>query len=106
MSAEKRQTDPPPPSPTLDPLIHEAARLKLMAALSVAESANFSYLLQLTGLTRGNLSTHMAKLVNGGYIEEHKEFVDRMPRTEYNLTSRGRSAYREYLKALRTLTNL
>ncbi len=61
-------------------------------------------LLVATGLTRGNLSTHMAKLVNGQYVEERKSFVDRKPHTEYLLTAAGRTAYREYLKAWRALT--
>ena len=47
---------------------------------------------------------HMAKLVNGKYIEERKSFVDRKPHTEYLLTAEGRTAYREYVKAWRSLT--
>jgi DNA-binding HxlR family transcriptional regulator len=89
---------------TLDPLIHEAARLKVMTVLSDAESADFNYLLVATGLTRGNLSTHMAKLVNGGYVEERKEFIERKPHTEYLLTRVGRNAYRDYITAWRRLT--
>jgi DNA-binding MarR family transcriptional regulator len=93
-------------STTLDLLIHEAARLKVVAVLNEAESADFNYLLSVTGLTRGNLSTHMAKLVKGGYVEEHKEFVERKPHTDYILTAAGKKAYRQYLKAWRNLTKL
>jgi DNA-binding HxlR family transcriptional regulator len=93
-------------STTLDPLIHEAARLKVVAVLNEAESADFNYLLTITGMTRGNLSAHMAKLVNGGYVEEHKEFVERKPHTDYTLTTVGQKAYRQYLKSWRELTRL
>lgn len=85
-------------------MIHEAARLKVMTVLNEVALADFTYLLIATGLTRGNLSTHMAKLVGGGYVEERKGFVDRKPRTEYSLTTVGRTAYRRYLKAWRRLT--
>lgn len=67
-------------------------------------SGRIVYLLVATGLTRGNLSAHMAKLVNGKYVEEQKSFVDRKPHTEYRLTAAGRTAYRGYLKAWRSLT--
>ena len=93
-------------STTLDPLIHEAARLKVVAVLNEAEAADFNYLLTVTGLTRGNLSTHMAKLLKGGYVAERKEFVERKPHTDYNLTAAGRMAYRRYLKSWRDLTRL
>jgi DNA-binding MarR family transcriptional regulator len=75
-----------------------------MTVLNEVALADFTYLLIATGLTRGNLSTHMAKLVSGGYVEERKGFVDRKPRTEYSLTTVGRTAYRRYLKAWRRLT--
>jgi DNA-binding MarR family transcriptional regulator len=89
---------------TLDPLIHEAARLKVMTVLNEVALADFTFLLTATGLTRGNLSTHMAKLVGGGYVEERKGFVERKPRTEYAITPAGRTAYRRYVKAWRRLT--
>ena len=93
-------------STTLDPLIHEAARLKVVTVLHDAESADFNLLLAIAGLTRGNLSAHMAKLINGGYVDEHKDFLDRKPHTNYTLTATGRKAYRQYLKSWRDLTRL
>ena len=90
---------------TLDPLIHEAARLLIVSVLNECDTADFNFLLHSTDLTRGNLSTHMAKLVKGGYVEEHKNFVDRKPHTEYRLTRMGRAAFRAYRKAWRRLTN-
>lgn len=88
----------------LDPLIHEAARLRLMVLLNECTAADFHFLLRVTGLTRGNLSVHMSKLVTAGYVEERKEFVKRLPHTEYHLTSRGRSAFKHYLSAWEKLT--
>lgn len=106
MPADEKTTNPALAVTTLDPLIHEAARLKVMTVLNEAESADFNYLLVATGLTRGNLSTHMVKLVGGGYVEERKEFVERKPHTDYSITATGQKAYREYLKAWRLLTEI
>jgi len=83
-----------------DRLIHEPARLKIMAVLSVAESADFTYLMGETGLTRGNLSVQLTRLKDAGYLDIKKEFVGRMPRTTASLTPEGRrafGAYRTYL---------
>jgi DNA-binding MarR family transcriptional regulator len=88
----------------LDGLIHEPARLRLMAALDACVSADFMFLAGVTRLTRGNLSTHMAKLVNAGYVSEAKDFVARKPRTEYRITEPGRKAYRSYLKEWARIT--
>jgi len=79
-----------------DRVIHEPARLKLMAVLSVAESADFTYLMGETGLTRGNLSVQLTRLSDAGYIEIAKEFVGRSPRTTASMTRKGRAAFDEY----------
>ncbi len=89
----------------IDPLIHEAARLVIVSVLNECEVANFNFLLATTGLTRGNLSTHMRKLVEGGYIDEAKEIIDRKLRTEYRLTKAGRQAFTNYRKAWTAITN-
>lgn len=88
----------------LDPLIHESSRLVMVSVLSECQIADFNFLLDTTGLTRGNLSTHMARLVAAGYVEETKEFVDRKPHTEYRLSPAGRAAYKRYREAWRRLT--
>src|SRR5262245_50905025 len=93
------------PEVRLDPLIHEAARLAVVSVLNECDLANFSFLLATTGLTRGNLSTHMRKLVEAGYVDETKEIVDRKVRTEYRLTKTGRQAFAKYCTAWRALTN-
>ena len=57
----------------IDRVVHEPARLKILAYLSVVKSADFVFLLSRTGLTYGNLSSHMSKLEDAGYIEVEKE---------------------------------
>lgn len=89
----------------LDPLIHEAARLRLVAVLNECEVADFNFLLGVTRLSRGNLSTHMAKLVAARYVEERKEFIGRIPHTEYRLLGSGRTAYKNYLLEWKRLTH-
>jgi DNA-binding MarR family transcriptional regulator len=84
----------------LDKLIHEPGRLAIMSMLFVVEEADFLYLLDQTRLTRGNLSSHMAKLETAGHVEVTKEFVDRVPRTTYRLTEQGRRAFVEYRRNL------
>ena len=80
----------------LDPVIHEAARLAIVSVLSECGSASFNFVLGTTGLTRGNLSAHAAKLVAAGYVEERKQIVDRKLLTEYRLTDAGRKAFHRY----------
>jgi DNA-binding MarR family transcriptional regulator len=103
-------TDPTPEQPVdiinladVDRVIHEPARLIIMAYLSMVESADFLFLMQQTGLTFGNLSSHMKKLEEAKYIEVHKEFVDRRPHTMLKLTKSGRASFKEYKKQMRHL---
>lgn len=77
-------------------VIHEPARLKIMAVLSVAESADFMYLMRETGLTRGNLSVQLTRLREANYIKIAKEFVGRSPRTTASMTATGRQAFDRY----------
>ncbi|MGD9094019.1 MAG: transcriptional regulator [Anaerolineales bacterium] len=65
----------------INKLIHEPARLMILATLHVVEMADFLIVERQTGLTRGNLSSHMSKLEDAGYIEINKEFVNKIPRT-------------------------
>ncbi|MCK6471712.1 MAG: transcriptional regulator [Planctomycetes bacterium] len=88
----------------LDALIHEPARLRMVAVLNECEVADFNFLLGATGLTRGNLSAHMAKLTEAGYVEEHKTFVGKLPHTDYRMTPNGRKAYKRYLADWKRLT--
>ena len=91
-----------------DRVIHEPARLKIMSVLSVAESADFTYLMRETALTRGNLSVQLTRLEDAGYITIAKAFVGRTPRTTASMTKAGRAAfdeYRVYLASLLTATS-
>jgi len=84
----------------IDKLIHEPARLKIMAQLYVVEEADFIFLMRQTGLTWGNLSSHMSKLEGAKYIEVRKEFLDKKPHTILKLTPKGRNAFRKYRTAI------
>lgn len=85
----------------LDKTIHEPARLMLLSILSVLNQADFVFLNHLTGLTRGNLSTHMSRLEEAGYIRVDKEFVDRRPVTGLSITRDGRAALEAYRETMR-----
>jgi DNA-binding MarR family transcriptional regulator len=89
----------------LDPLIHEASRLTIVAVLNECDAADFNFVLGTSRLTRGNLSAHMAKLLAAGYVDEEKQFVDRKPNTMYRLTTAGRDAYKRYQTAWKKLTD-
>ena len=71
-----------------------------MAYLYVVESADFLFLMHQTGLTHGNLSSHIRNLEAAGYIEVVKEFVDRKPHTMLKLTKEGRAAFQAYRKSM------
>jgi DNA-binding transcriptional ArsR family regulator len=87
----------------LDRWIHEPARLAIVATLAGCESADFVFLLNATGLNKGNLSAHAIKLDQAGYIEIRKEFIGRSPHTLYRLTDRGRKALKLYRSHIRRL---
>ena len=84
----------------LDRVIHEPARLMLMALLSSVESADFLFLLKESGLTKGNLSVHLSRLEEAGYLQVDKTFQGKIPHTEYSLTAKGETAFGEYRKKL------
>jgi len=85
----------------VDRLIHEPSRLMIMAQLYVVQSADFTFLLHQTGMTPGNLSAHLSKLEDAGYVEVTKEFLDRKPHTALTLTKKGRAAFKEYRKKVK-----
>ncbi len=90
----------------INKLIHQPARLRIMAALMVlgqAEEADFSYLRDLIGLTDGNLGAHLVKLEEAGYVAVRKTFVGRKPRTYLTATNKGRAAFDEHVAALREI---
>lgn len=86
--------------PEIDRIIHEPARLRIMAQLYVVDSADFIFLMTQLGMTWGNLSSHMTKLEDAEYIEVQKEFLNKKPRTILKLTQKGRKAFIKYRKTM------
>lgn len=84
----------------VDRLVHEPARLAIMTNLFVVENANATYLLQQTGLTWGNLGSHLGKLEDAGYVEVTKGYRGRKPETTISLTPAGRTALVDYRKQI------
>jgi DNA-binding HxlR family transcriptional regulator len=89
----------------LDRVIHEPARLLLVALLSSVESADFLFLLKESQLTKGNLSVHLSRLEEAGYLQMDKTFRGKIPHTEYRLTSKGKAAFDQYRKNLGPIFN-
>jgi DNA-binding transcriptional ArsR family regulator len=85
----------------LDRIIHEPARLMVVALLAAVEEADFQYLHQATKLTKGNLSVHLSKLEGVGYIEIQKTFRGKYPLTVCRLTERGRGVLDNYRKVMK-----
>ena len=84
--------------PPIDDLLHEPARLRLLAFLSVVKRTDFTYLLKLSGMSRGNLSVQMSRLGDAELVNIEKSFQGNRPRTVYELTTQGRNALRAYKK--------
>ncbi|MGO2111381.1 MAG: transcriptional regulator [Pseudoclavibacter sp.] len=88
----------------LDPVIHAPARLRIMTTLDETladgDSVNFPRLRELLDMTAGNLTTHLSKLENAGYVAIEKAFEGRKPVTRISLTLAGRAAFREYRTTL------
>ena len=85
----------------IDKLIHEPARLKILAQLYVVESADFIFIMRQTGLTQGNVSGHLTKLEDAGYVEIKKGYVGKRPQTMISLTKEGREAFKKYVQSMR-----
>jgi DNA-binding transcriptional ArsR family regulator len=90
----------------LDPIVHQPTRLRLLMALSGVATADFVFLQSSLGLTQGNLSTHMTKLEEAGYVEVTKTFENRMPKTRYRLTDLGKERLDAYWQALDAIRGL
>ena len=87
----------------IDDVIHGRVRLTIMAFLSGAGSAEFTELRTKVGGTDGNLSVHIRKLEEAGYIEVEKRFKGRRPQTICRLTERGRTAWIHYISQMEAL---
>lgn len=87
----------------IDRLVHEPARLMVMAVLYVLDSADFTFVMNQTGMTWGNLSAHMSKLEEAGYLEVDKAYKGKRPNTMLRLTSQGRSAFQDYRRKMKQM---
>jgi DNA-binding MarR family transcriptional regulator len=92
-----------PPPPELDRLIHEPARLLITAHLAVVERADMLFVQRQTGLTLGNLSSHVSKLEAAGYVDVEKTFRGKKPHTMLRLTDRGRAALSAYRAQMQSM---
>lgn len=90
----------------LDRLIHEPARLLIVTILSSVESADFLFLQRETGLTKGNLSAHLSKLEDAGYVKIQKTFKGKLPLTVCKLTAAGTNAVAQYRRQLQSFMDL
>ncbi len=103
MSAQRNEEGTGQRPSAIDRLIHEPARLALMSLLYVVEAADFVFLQGQTGLTGGNVSSHMSKLEEAGYVGVEKSFVGKRPQTVFRLTDPGRTAFRQYRDTMKGL---
>ena len=90
----------------LDRLIHEPARLLIVTILSTVESADFLFLQRETGLTKGNLSAHLSKLEDAGYVKIQKTFKGKLPLTMCKLTAAGTKAVTQYRQQLQSFMDM
>jgi DNA-binding MarR family transcriptional regulator len=90
----------------VDPVVHAPARLMLLTYLTVVDSADFLYLMNLTGLTFGNLSAHLSKLAEVGYVEIEKGHKGQKSFTLVRLTLAGRQAFAQYRERMRTMLDM
>lgn len=101
MSARKSLDPARPPVNGIDRLVHEPARYLIMAYLYVSDSADALFLQRQTGLTWGNLSSHLGKLEAAGYVDVKKEFLEKKPHTMLYLTATGRKAFENYRTSMK-----
>ncbi|MCA9491954.1 MAG: transcriptional regulator [Myxococcales bacterium] len=84
----------------LDVLIHEPARLRVLALLAMVEEADFMFLLRSTGLSRGNLSVQLRRLEEAALVQPERQLVEGRARTSYALTPTGMASLRDYKRAM------
>lgn len=89
------------PFAPLDPLLHNQLRLAVVSLLVGVDSAEFTYIVEKTGATRGNLSVQITKLKEAGYISVTKTFRDNYPLTTCKLSAKGLKAFEKYVEAIK-----
>jgi DNA-binding transcriptional ArsR family regulator len=85
----------------LDPVLHNQLRLAIVSLLVGWDSADFNFMLEKTGATRGNLSVQITKLKDAGYVTVKKTFKDNYPNTSCSLSAKGLKAFETYVKAIK-----
>ena len=85
----------------LDPILHNQLRLAVVSLLVGVESAEFTFLLEKTGATRGNLSVQLTRLKDAGYIQVTKSFRDNYPLTTCKLSTKGLKAFEQYVASIK-----
>ena len=105
MTASESEKETIPPLANIDRTIHEPARLIILAYLYVIKSGDFIFLMRQTGLTWGNLSSHLSRLETAGYVEVEKKFKGKKPHTMLSLTQKGRKAFKDYRENMQQLLN-
>jgi DNA-binding transcriptional ArsR family regulator len=93
------------PLADIDQVIHAPARLMILTYLYVVESVDYVFLTRITGLTWGNLSTHLSKLEEAGYVIIEKGYKGKKPHTAIRLSEPGRVAFRKYKQSLQKVLN-
>ena len=95
-----------PDRPELDPLVHEPARLAILTVLSSVKEGDFTFLQRATGLTKGNLSSHLTRLEDAKLVRIDKRFVGKKPNTNVTLTPSGRSRIARHWQQLERLRDI
>ena len=87
----------------IDEVLHSRIRTAIMAVLISVEEAEFKFIKEKTNATDGNLSVHLKKLEDAGYIKVNKTFVDRKPQSIYKITNKGHKAFEDYIFKLESI---
>lgn len=90
----------------LDRLVHSRIRLAVLSILAAVDDAEFTYLRDEVNTTDGNLSTHLRKLEEAGYVAVDKSFRNRKPVTRYRMTEEGREAFTAYVDRLESMLEI
>lgn len=93
------------PLADIDKIVHSQARLMILVSLYVVESAEYTSLVNITGLTWGNVATHLGKLEEAGYVAIDKEIQGKKVHSMVHLTPQGREAFRAYKEQMQAVLN-
>lgn len=103
MPKKEKAEEPSSAIDKIDRTIHSPARLKILAILSIVEKGDFTFLMNQSGLSRGNLSSHLGVLEEAGYILVEKLFIEKIPRTLVKISPQGTKAIKAYEQNMRNV---